>query len=71
MISLYLSPRSLAAARAIDPLVSPAAVHAAVEVAVVEQLREVAGCTSAEILARAEAIDPGVHERPAGRSAAG
>jgi len=34
MITMYLSPRSLEAARAVDPYVSPAAVHAAVEVAV-------------------------------------
>ena len=39
MITMYLSPRSLEAARAVDPYVSPAAVHAAVEIAVAEQLR--------------------------------
>ena len=39
MITMYLSPRSLEAARAVDPYVSAAAVHAAVEVAVAEQLR--------------------------------
>ncbi len=39
MITMYLSPRSLEAARSVDPYVSPAAVHAAVEVAVAEQLR--------------------------------
>ena len=31
MITMYLSPRSLEAARAVDPYVSAAAVHAAVE----------------------------------------
>ncbi len=59
MINLYLSSRSLAAARTVDPNVSPAAVHAAVEVAIVEQLREVAGCSQAEIRARAERIERG------------
>ena len=39
MITMYLSSRSLEAARAVDPYVSPAAVHAAVEIAVAEQLR--------------------------------
>lgn len=40
MINISVSARSLAAARAIDPDVSPAAVHAAVEVAIAEHLRE-------------------------------
>jgi len=57
MITLYLSSRSLDAARAIDPRVLPAAVHAAVEVAVAEQLRAVAGCSAEQIRARAELIE--------------
>jgi hypothetical protein len=57
MITVYLSPRSLEAARAVDPYVSPAAVHAAVEIAVAEQLRAVADRTPDEIRARAEAIE--------------
>jgi hypothetical protein len=57
MINLYLSHQSLAAARAVDPHVSPAAVHAAVEVAVLEQLREVAACSADEIRARIERIE--------------
>jgi hypothetical protein len=56
-ITVYLSPRSLEAARAVDPHVSPAAVHAAVEIAVVEQLRAVADRTPDEIRARAAAIE--------------
>jgi hypothetical protein len=40
----------------VDPLVSPAAVHAAVEIAVAEQLREVASWPAERIRARAEAI---------------
>lgn len=59
MINLYLSGRSLAAARAVDPDVSPAAVHAAVEVAVVEQLREVAGLSAEEIRRIADRIARG------------
>ena len=55
MITVYLSPRSLEAARAVDPYVSPAAVHAAVEIAVAEQLRAIAGRTPDEIRARAAA----------------
>jgi len=57
MITVYLSPESLEAARAVDPNVSPAAVHAAVEIAVVEQLRAVADRTPDEIRARARAIE--------------
>jgi hypothetical protein len=57
MITVYLSPRSLEAARAVDPYVSPAAVHAAVEIAVAEQLRAIAGRTPEEIRARAAAIE--------------
>ena len=57
MITMYLSPRSLEAARAVDPNVSPAAVHAAVEIAVAEQLRAIAGRTPEEIRARAAAIE--------------
>ncbi|AEA26017.1 hypothetical protein ACFQ34_31020 [Pseudonocardia benzenivorans] len=56
MINLYLSGRSLAAARSVDPEVSPAAVHAAVEVAIVEQLREVAGWSAEEIRRWADRI---------------
>ena len=40
VINISVSARSLAAARAIDPDVSPAAVRAAVEVAIAEHLRE-------------------------------
>jgi hypothetical protein len=40
MISISVSSRSLAAARAVDPEVSPAAVRAAVEAALAEHLRQ-------------------------------
>ena len=40
MINIAVSSRSLAAARRVDPDVSPAAVHAAVEAALAEQMRE-------------------------------
>ena len=40
MINISMSARALVAARAVDPLVSTAAVRAAVEVALAEQLRE-------------------------------
>lgn len=40
MINIYVSSRSLAAARRVDPDVSPAAVRAAVEVAIAEHMRE-------------------------------
>jgi hypothetical protein len=40
MISISVSARSLAAARAVDPEVSPAAVRAAVEAALTEHLRQ-------------------------------
>jgi len=40
MINIAVSSRSLAAARRVDPQVSPAAVHAAVEAALAEQLRQ-------------------------------
>ena len=63
MITMYLSARSLEAASAVDPYVSPAAVHAAVEVAVAEQLRAVADRGPDEIRARAAAIDHGADER--------
>ena len=59
MINLYLSGRSLAAARSVDQQVSPAAVHAAVEVAIVEQLREVAGWSVEQIRERADRIARG------------
>jgi hypothetical protein len=57
MITMYLSQRSLEAARAVDPYVSPAAVHAAVEIAVAEQLLAVVGRTADEIRARAAEIE--------------
>lgn len=56
MINVSLSGRALAAARSVDPLVSPAAVHAAVEIAVAEQLREVATWPAERIRAKADAI---------------
>ena len=59
MIAVYLSPRALASARAVDPHVSPAAVHAAVEVAIAQELRELAGCSREQILARAALLDCG------------
>jgi post-segregation antitoxin (ccd killing protein) len=40
MINISVSSRSLAAARRVDPNVSPAAVHAAVEAALAEHTRE-------------------------------
>lgn len=40
MVNISVSSRSLAAARSIDPDVSPAAVRAAVEAALAEQARE-------------------------------
>ena len=40
MINIAVSARALVAARAVDPLVSTAAVRAAVEVALAEQRRE-------------------------------
>jgi post-segregation antitoxin (ccd killing protein) len=40
MINISVSSRSLAAARRVDPNVSPAAVHAAVEAAIAEHARE-------------------------------
>ena len=40
MVSISVAARSLAAARTVDPDVSPAAVHAAVEAALAEQLRQ-------------------------------
>jgi hypothetical protein len=40
VINISVSARSLAAARSIDPDVSPAAVRAAVEVAIAEHLRQ-------------------------------
>jgi len=57
MITMYLSPRSLEAARAVDPYVSAAAVHAAVEVAVAEQLRAHADQGPDEIRAWAAALE--------------
>ncbi|MGE0840152.1 hypothetical protein [Pseudonocardia sp.] len=59
MINLYLSGRSLAAARSVDPQVSPAAGPAAGEVAIVEQLREGAGWAVEQIPARADRIARG------------
>jgi hypothetical protein len=46
VVTISLSARSLAAARAVDPEVSVAAVRAAVEVAVQERTREVLGPSS-------------------------
>jgi hypothetical protein len=43
MINISVSARALVAARAVDPQVSTAAVRAAVEVALAEQLRELSG----------------------------
>ena len=40
MVSISVSSRSLAAARSVDPGVSPAAVRAAVEAALAEHLRQ-------------------------------
>jgi hypothetical protein len=40
VINISVSSRSLAAARRVDPNVSPAAVHAAVEAAIAEHMRE-------------------------------
>jgi hypothetical protein len=40
VLNIAVSSRSLAAARTIDPQVSPAAVYAAVEAAIAEQLRQ-------------------------------
>jgi post-segregation antitoxin (ccd killing protein) len=40
MVNISVSSRSLAAARSVDPNVSPAAVRAAVEAALEEQARE-------------------------------
>lgn len=40
MLNISVSARSLAAARSVDPDVSPAAVRAAVEVALDQHLRE-------------------------------
>lgn len=62
MIHIYLSCRALAAARAVEPLISPAAVHAAVEVTVAEQLLEAAGRPPDEIRARAQTILRGESE---------
>jgi len=63
MITMYLSPASLEAARAVDPYVSPAAVHAAVEIAVAEQLRAVADRGPDEIRAWAAAIEHRADDR--------
>ena len=57
MITMYLSPRSLEAARSVDPYVSAAAVHAAVEVAVAEQLRAHADQSPEELRAWAAALE--------------
>jgi hypothetical protein len=43
MINISVSARALVAARAVDPQVSTAAVRAAVEVALAEQIREQGG----------------------------
>ncbi|MFR9803683.1 hypothetical protein ACL02T_15455 [Pseudonocardia sp. RS010] len=57
MINVKLSTRSLAAARSVDPYVTPAAVHAAVEIAVLEQLREVVSWDPDAIQARIARIE--------------
>jgi hypothetical protein len=59
MIAIYLSIRALSAARAVDPNVSPAAVHAAIEVALAEELRRMVRCSPEEIEARAMQLAPG------------
>ncbi|GAA1834064.1 hypothetical protein GCM10009836_10260 [Pseudonocardia ailaonensis] len=56
MINVYLSAKALAAARSVDPGISPAAVHAAVEIALVEQLREVSSWPPERIRERAASI---------------
>jgi hypothetical protein len=57
MINIAVSARALVAARAVDPLVSTAAVRAAVEVALAEQRRE---------LERQQAISSGDADANAG-----
>lgn len=64
MISIYLSGRALAAARSVDPTVVPAAVHAAVEVAVAEQLLQVAGRSREELREMAAALLRDDDDRP-------
>ena len=57
MINISMSARALVAARAVDPEVSTAAVRAAVEAALAEQLRELRGRefgVDAEAIIRAE-----------------
>jgi len=53
MISISVSARSLAAARAVDPEVSPAAVRAAIEAALAEHLRQSRQAPPEEQLRRA------------------
>ncbi len=52
MINIAVSSRSLAAARRVDPEVSPAAVHAAVEAAIAEQLRQLGRAPTANTASR-------------------
>lgn len=56
MIHIYLSARALNAARTVDSAVSAAAVHAAVEIAVAEELLLSLGRPHAEVKARAEEL---------------
>jgi hypothetical protein len=53
MVSISVSARSLAAARAVDPHVSPAAVRAAIEAALAEHLRQSRTANRPEHLRRA------------------
>ena len=55
MINIAMSSRSLAAARRVDPQVSPAAVHAAVEAAIAEQLRQLGRATNGDGMVRGRA----------------
>lgn len=65
MITLYLSGRALVAARSVDPFVSAAAVHAAAEVAVAEELLHVAGWSREAIRDRAHRLLDGGQDRAA------
>jgi hypothetical protein len=56
MISIALAARALAAARTVDPTVTPAAVLAAVEVAMCEQLAEVINCSRTDLRRRLEQL---------------
>jgi hypothetical protein len=58
MINIAVSARALVAARAVDPQVSAAAVRAAVEVALAEQLRELDRQREPAADLQAEAVAP-------------